>query len=363
MLVTDLINVAICPDSPGPTRRCWCSPTTEAPCWPPTAATAPRPPSRRPTWKWPSSGPAGATWPGGPRPPARSGWASRATWSPWTAYDALAAALAEAGGAELVRAAQTVEALREIKDAGEVALLRLACEAADAALTDLVARGGLRPGRTEREVGRELEALMLDHGADGVSFETIVAAGANSAIPHHRPTDAVLAAGDFVKIDFGALVGGYHSDMTRTFVLGKAADWQLEIYELVSDAQRAGRVALEAGASLADVDAAARGVIVDAGHGEHFGHGLGHGVGLQIHEAPGINATAAGTLLCGLRGDRGARRLFARPRRRPHRGHAGGGGQTQAPGTRTGIAHPVPQGTGDSDLASAVPDPLKQGQA
>ena len=214
-------------------------------------------------------------------------------------FDALAREVDQLGTTELVRASQTVEALREIKDAGEVALLRLACEAADAALTDLVARGGLRPGRTEREVGRELEALMLDHGADGVSFETIVASGPNSAIPHHRPTDAVLAAGDFVKIDFGALVGGYHSDMTRTFVLGKAADWQCEIYQLVSAAQRAGRAALRAGASLADVDAAARDVIADAGHGEHFGHSLGHGVGLQIHEAPGISASAAGTLLAG----------------------------------------------------------------
>jgi len=215
-------------------------------------------------------------------------------------YDALAAALGDAGGTtELVRASQTVEALREIKDAGEVALLRLACEAADAALADLIDRGGLRPGRTERELGRELEVLMLDHGADGVSFETIVASGANSAIPHHRPTEAVLAAGDFVKIDFGALVGGYHSDMTRTFVLGKAADWQLEVYQLVADAQRAGRQALQPGADLRDVDAAARLVIADAGHGEHFGHGLGHGVGLQIHEAPGIGATAAGTLRAG----------------------------------------------------------------
>jgi Xaa-Pro aminopeptidase len=214
-------------------------------------------------------------------------------------FDALAGELRETGSTELVRASQTVEALREVKDAGELALLRLACEAADAALTDLVAGGGLRPGRTEREVGRELEALMLDHGADGVSFETIVAAGANSAIPHHRPTDAVLAAGDFVKIDFGAMVAGYHSDMTRTFVLGKAADWQREIYQLVSAAQRAGREALQAGVCLADVDAAARQMIVDAGHGKHFGHGLGHGVGLQIHEAPGINATAAGTLLAG----------------------------------------------------------------
>ncbi|GFG76154.1 X-Pro dipeptidase [Mycobacterium botniense] len=209
-------------------------------------------------------------------------------------------ALSEAAGAtELVRASGTVEALREVKDPGEVALLRRACEAADAALTDLVAHGGLRPGRTERDVTRELESLMFDHGADGVSFETIVAAGANSAIPHHRPTDAELAPGDFVKIDFGALVGGYHSDMTRTFVLERAADWQRELYQLVAAAQRAGREALRPGACLRDVDGAARRVIDDAGYGEHFSHGLGHGVGLQIHEAPGISAAAAGTLRAG----------------------------------------------------------------
>jgi Xaa-Pro aminopeptidase len=215
-------------------------------------------------------------------------------------YDALTGELGERSGAtELVRAAGMVEALREVKDAGEVALLRLACEAADAALADLVARGGLRPGRTEREVSRQLEALMLDHGADAVAFETIVAAGAHSAIPHHRPTNTVLATGDFVKIDFGALVAGYHSDMTRMFVLGKPADWQLEIYQLVAEAQRAGREALKPGAGLRDVDAAARRLIDDAGYGDQFGHGLGHGVGLQIHEAPGIGATSAGTLLAG----------------------------------------------------------------
>lgn len=216
--------------------------------------------------------------------------------------DVLTAALevqGSSGPAEMVRAAGTVEQLREVKDAGELALLRLACEAADAALTDLVERGGLRPGRTEREVCRDLEALMFDHGADAVSFETIVAAGPNSAIPHHRPTEAVLAAGDFVKIDFGALVAGYHSDMTRTFVLGPAADWQLEIYQLVSEAQQAGREALRPGAELRDLDGAARRLITDAGYGENFGHGLGHGVGLQIHEAPGIGATSAGTLLAG----------------------------------------------------------------
>ncbi len=224
---------------------------------------------------------------------------------------------------ELVRASGTVEALREVKDAGELALLRLACEAADAALGDLLERGGLRPGRTEREVARELEALMLDHGADAVSFETIVAAGPNSAIPHHRPTEAVLATGDFVKIDFGALVAGYHSDMTRTFVLGKAADWQLEIYQLVADAQRAGREALAAGRrparrgrrrAPADRRRGLRGA-VRARSGTRRGPGDPRSAGdrrhLRRHTARGF------------RGDRGARRLSARPRRCPHRGHAG----------------------------------------
>lgn len=215
-------------------------------------------------------------------------------------FEALSAALCGVEDTvELVRASNTVETLREVKDPGEVAWVRRACEAADAALSDLVQRGGLRPGRTEREVRRELEALMLDHGADAASFETIVAAGPNSAIPHHRPTEAVLAAGDFVKIDFGALVAGYHSDMTRTFVLGPPADWQREIYQVVQAAQCAGREALQPGADLRSVDAAARTVITEAGYGETFGHGLGHGVGLRIHEAPGINAAADGTLLAG----------------------------------------------------------------
>ncbi|MDF2823235.1 MAG: putative peptidase [Mycobacterium sp.] len=217
------------------------------------------------------------------------------------AFDSLQKML-DSTATDLVKASGTVEALREVKDDGEVALLRLACDAADTALSELIAKGGLRPGRTEKEVRRDLEALMLDHGADAPSFETIVAAGANSAIPHHRPTDAVLDAGDFVKIDFGAQVGGYHSDMTRTFVLsraGKVEDWQREIYDLVAASQRAGCAALAPGVSLKAVDAASRQVIADAGYGETFSHGLGHGVGLQIHEAPGINASAAGTLLAG----------------------------------------------------------------
>ncbi|SDN70796.1 M24 family metallopeptidase [Allokutzneria albata] len=205
-----------------------------------------------------------------------------------------------AGDAELVRAAGLVEQLRLIKDEAEVEALRMACAAADRALAGLVEHGGLRPGRTELEVARDLENRMLEHGAAGPAFETIVAAGANSAVPHHRPTGAVLRAGDFVKLDFGALVDGYHSDMTRTFVLGSVADWQREIYELVAAAQAAGRGALAVGTKVSDVDAAARAVIEAAGHGDHFLHGLGHGVGLQVHEAPALSKVGVGTLAAGM---------------------------------------------------------------
>jgi Xaa-Pro aminopeptidase len=127
-----------------------------------------------------------------------------------------------------------------------------------------------------------------------------VAAGANSAIPHHRPDSTVLRDGDFLKLDFGATVDGYHSDMTRTVVLGDAADWQREIYELVAASQAAGRGALAVGADVVEVDAAARRVIAEGGHAEHFTHGLGHGVGLEIHEAPDIGQLGAGTLASGM---------------------------------------------------------------
>ena len=205
----------------------------------------------------------------------------------------LQAALAEAAGGELVSVKRAVEHLRAVKDDTEVALLREACAVADSALAELIAAGGLRPGRTEREIGRELDARMLDHGADAPSFETIVATGPNSAIPHHRPVERELAAGDFVKLDFGAEYGGYHSDMTRTFVLGRPADWQREIYDLVHAAQAAGRAACVVGATGDAVDAASRDLIAQAGYGPQFAHGLGHGVGLQIHEAPSLARGAA----------------------------------------------------------------------
>lgn len=209
--------------------------------------------------------------------------------------------LTDAGTAALrgfspLPAGQAVEGLRLVKDAAEIAALRRACAIADDALAELIAADGIRAGRTEREVGRDLDFRMLSLGADEVSFETIVAAGANSAIPHHRPDDVELVAGDFVKFDFGAAYVGYHSDMTRTFVLGPPADWQREIYDLVADAQRLGREALVIGTEVTAVDAAARDRITAAGYGAEFAHGLGHGVGLEIHEAPAVSALGAGRL-------------------------------------------------------------------
>jgi Xaa-Pro aminopeptidase len=209
---------------------------------------------------------------------------------------------AVAGGTvpELASIRRAVEAQRAIKDDDEIESLRRACAVADQALAELAAEGALRPGRTELQVGRELDARMLYLGAEAPSFETIVATGVNSAIPHHRPDATELHDGDFLKLDFGATVDGYHSDMTRTVVLGHAADWQREIYELVAASQAAGRAALAVGADVVAVDRAAREVIAAAGHGEHFTHGLGHGVGLEIHEAPGIGPSGAGRLAAGM---------------------------------------------------------------
>ena len=182
----------------------------------------------------------------------------------------------------------------------ETAALRAACAVADSALADLISAGGLRPGRSEREVSYDLETRMRGRGAEGPSFPTIVAAGPHSAIPHHRPTDASMRRGDLVKMDFGALVDGYHSDMTRTVVLGRAAGWQRDLHGLVAAAQETGRRRLTPGTQVVDVDAAAREVVASAGYGDEFVHGLGHGVGLQIHEAPLLGPTGSGALQAGM---------------------------------------------------------------
>jgi Xaa-Pro dipeptidase len=199
-----------------------------------------------------------------------------------------------AEGVELVPVGRAVERLRVVKDEDEIDLIRRACAVADAALADLLPT--ILPGRTERDVAGDLEARMRQHGADGPSFETIVASGPNSAVPHHRPTGREISAGDFLKLDFGALVEGYHSDMTRTVVVGAAADWQREVYTVVAAAQQAGVDAALVGANAGDIDAVSRDVIEAAGHGEHYTHSLGHGVGLEIHEAPALRAGGSDTL-------------------------------------------------------------------
>ncbi len=206
---------------------------------------------------------------------------------------------------QLLRASRTVqlepiaglvESLRAVKDDDEIGLLRTAAGIADAAFAELLAADGIRAGRTEREIGLDLDEKMRRLGAEDPAFETIVAAGAHSAIPHHRPTETPLRAGDLVKCDFGARFAGYHSDMTRTLMLGEPAGWQREIYAVVLAAQTAAEAGCRPGVGLADTDRTARAVIDAAGYGDTFVHGLGHGVGLEIHEAPAVAGTATGTM-------------------------------------------------------------------
>lgn len=196
---------------------------------------------------------------------------------------------------ETVSIDRAVEKLRYTKDETELDLIRTACAMSARALEGLFStRLG---GRTEREIARDLENRMYAEGAEALAFSTIVASGPNSAIPHHSPTDRVVGRGDFLKIDFGARHAGYHADCTRTVVVGAPpAAWQQELHDLVRTAQQAGREALKPGAELSVVDAAARDVIKAAGHGAAFTHGLGHGVGLEIHEDPFFAANATGTL-------------------------------------------------------------------
>ncbi len=205
-----------------------------------------------------------------------------------------------AEGIDLVAAGAEVEGLRRSKDADEVALVARAQELADVAFERVVLLGGLREGRTEREIARELETAMLDAGAEDRSFESIVAFGSAAAEPHHDPGDRPLERGDVVKLDFGALAGGYHSDMTRTVAFGEPDGRLREIHEVVAAAQRAGVEAVRPGATTTEVDGAARSVIADAGFGDAFPHGLGHGVGLEIHEEPFLRWHSGEELTAGM---------------------------------------------------------------
>jgi len=187
-------------------------------------------------------------------------------------------------GVAFVPLGRAVEELRTVKDEEEIALLAQACAITSAAFDEVVPR--ICPGMTERDLAAALERAMSDRGAERPAFDTIVASGPNGAIPHHVPTGRELSPGDLVTVDFGARYGGYHADMTRTIAVGEPAAWQRDIYALVAAAQQAGIAAATPGADVAAVDGAARGVIEEADHGQHFTHGLGHGVGLEIHEAP-----------------------------------------------------------------------------
>jgi Xaa-Pro aminopeptidase len=208
------------------------------------------------------------------------------------------AKLAEAlPGVELVPLEGAVEHQRQVKDDDEWELLRRAQAATDAAFEQILDRCVV--GIAEQQLARELERALLQEGADAVAFDPIVAFGENAAEPHHAPGHRLLEEGDVIKLDFGGLVEGYHADMTRTVAFGAAPTELRKIHDVVREAQQAGIDAVRAGVRGSEVDAASRDVIERAGYGERFVHGLGHGVGLEIHEQPWLGPGQDGELPAG----------------------------------------------------------------
>ena len=201
-------------------------------------------------------------------------------------------------GQELKPAQGLVTGLRAVKDPAEQQAIRAASELADAAFVEVVLEGGV-VGRTEREVGLRLETRMRELGASGNSFDPIVAFGAHGALPHASPRDEVIPAGVLLTVDWGCVLDGYCSDCTRTVATGEIATDARAVYDAVLDAQLRSLAAVKAGAEARAVDKVARDVIADAGHAEHFGHGLGHGVGLEVHEAPTLSPRGQGALVAG----------------------------------------------------------------
>ena len=191
-------------------------------------------------------------------------------------------------GLDLVPATGAVERLRRVKDAEEISLIAAAQAIADDGFDAIT--GKLAEGATEREVAFELESFLRQRTPDGLAFPSIVAFGESAAEPHHHPTDRPLSRGDIVKMDFGCVVEGYHSDMTRTVAFGEPAARLREVYEVVRAAQHAGVEAVRAGVRAGELDDAVRSMIADAGYGPAFTHPLGHGVGLEIHEDPVLRA-------------------------------------------------------------------------
>ena len=177
-----------------------------------------------------------------------------------------------------------ISAMRSVKDADELECIRKAQKIAEDALKELLPQ--IRPGATERGLALELNRLMFEKGAEDLSFETIVLSGTNTSMPHGVPSDKVIENGEFVLMDFGAVWNGYHSDMTRTVCVGEPSDEMRKVYDIVLEAQLAGIEAAKTGIIGCELDKVSRDIIEAAGYGECFGHSLGHGVGLEIHERP-----------------------------------------------------------------------------
>lgn len=209
-------------------------------------------------------------------------------------YEAVKKACPE--GVTLVPVDGVIEEIRLLKDYYQLARLEEAAQIGSNALTGLIEAGELRAGRTEREVAADLEYRMRVLGAERPSFDTIVASGPNSALPHHGAGDRVIEDGDLVTIDFGAYYRGFNSDMTRTFAIGHVTDFAQEIYDTVLEAQKAGVRASTPGRALSEVDKACRDIIDAAGYGENFVHSTGHGIGLDVHEGPAASTRAKGKL-------------------------------------------------------------------
>lgn len=203
-------------------------------------------------------------------------------------YDALLGRLNDGSVAALLpRMHADIAQLRIVKDAEELELMAHAQSITDAAYQHML--GFIKPGQTEQEIRAELDNYMLSHGADALSFASIIASGPNGANPHAQPGDRKVERGDMIVMDYGAGYHDYHSDMTRTVCLGPASDEQRRVFDTVRAAHEACAAAAHAGVVGQDIHNLAVKVITDAGYGEYFGHGLGHGVGLQIHELPNFN--------------------------------------------------------------------------
>ncbi len=208
------------------------------------------------------------------------------------------AGMANKRGLTLVPQLGLIEAMREVKSADELELLRASTRLNETVFQSVYAT--IEPGMTEREIALALELTMREMGAEGPSFPTIVAFGTNAARPHAVPTDRELQAGDLVLIDMGLIHRGYCSDMTRTFVAGRPDRTYIDRHRVVRAAMQAGIGAIRAGVTGAEVDRVARQVIADAGYGDHFGHSLGHEVGLAVHEAPRLSRTNRKKLRAGM---------------------------------------------------------------